>query len=91
MAISRHDILKGGMFMITCMGLVVGVVDSANRQDVLNKCARFLSTNRHLLDCNVSFKIDNKVYATVLDTHSNNNEFVVLFKMYDGFCTIGGV
>lgn len=70
--------------MITCMGLVVGAVDSPYRDDVLRQCTEFLSKRRHLLDCFPEFVIDGQVYATV-DDWCTTNGFGVLFKMYDGF------
>lgn len=76
--------------MITCLGLIVGVVDSTSRQDVLNKCAEFLSTHRYLLDKNVDFEIDREVYATVIDTYEYpDGVFGALFRMYDGRTNIG--
>lgn len=75
--------------MITCMGIVVGAVTSANRQDVLNQCARFLHTHRYLLDCNAVFVIDGQSYAAVLDTCDEHDELWVLFEMYDGHVVAG--
>lgn len=71
--------------MITCLGLVVGVVTSIDRRDVLRQCADFLNKHRYLLEKNVQFEIDREVYATVYDTHDfDNGYFGVLFDMYDG-------
>ena len=76
--------------MITCLGLVVGVVESAIRQDVLNQCAEFLRTHRYLCDKNVQFEIDREVYTTVIDTcEYPDGMFGVLFRMYNGQTTIG--
>lgn len=63
--------------MITCLGLMAGVVTSASKQETLNKCATFLSTHKNLLNVGVNFEIDNVVYATVID-------FAVMFCLYDG-------
>lgn len=77
--------------MITCLGLIVGVVTSDKRGEILNQCARFLDKYRHLLDlAEVNFEIDGKVYATLYDYHyfgadELGRTFGVLFKMYDGF------
>ena len=70
--------------MITCLGLVVGVVESPVRQDVLKQCVEFLSNHMYLLGKNVEFLIDGKVYATVID-HCTTGGFGALFEMYDGF------
>ena len=76
--------------MITCLGLVVGAITSTSRQDVLNQCARFLSTHRYLLGKQIDFEIDREVYATVIDTcEYPDGVFGALFKMYDGFNGIG--
>lgn len=76
--------------MITCLGLVVGIVDSAIRQDVLNQCAEFLNTHRYLVGLNVEFEINREVYCTVIDTcEYSDGKFGVLFRMYDGQTTIG--
>lgn len=76
--------------MITCLGLIVGLVDSTSRQDVLNKCAEFLSTHKYLLGKIVDFEIDRKVYATVIDTcEYPDGKFGALFSMYDGRTSIG--
>ena len=73
--------------MITCLGLIVGVVMSTNRREVLEQCARFLNTHRYLLDSHVEFEIDKEVYATVYATHDFDDGYLgVLFRMYDG-CT----
>jgi hypothetical protein len=71
--------------MITCLGLVVGVVTSTDRREVLEQCARFLH-NHHILNTRVEFEIDKEVYATIYDTeYFDDGYFGVLFKMYDGF------
>jgi hypothetical protein len=76
--------------MITCLGLVVGVVQSAIRQDVLNQCAEFLKTHRYLNGTNIEFEIDREVYATAIDTcEYPDGRFGVLFTMYNGQTTIG--
>lgn len=74
--------------MITCLGLPVGIVESASAQDVLNQCARFLSTHQYLRETNAEFEIDGTVFCTLLDTN-NDNGFVALFRTYDGFTKIG--
>ncbi len=70
--------------MITCLGLIVGIVESASREDVLCQCAKFLKTHQYLNGLEVEFEIDRQVYATALDTHNFDDEFGVLFKTYDG-------
>ena len=74
--------------MITCLGLIVGVVENASRTDVLRQCAKFLQSHKYLIGISVEFEIDRQVYATVLDTHNFDDGFGVLFKMYDGRTTI---
>lgn len=71
--------------MITCLGLVVGAVTSADRFEVLKQCARFLDTHRYLLDNSwVCFEIAGEVYATVRSTHDFKDGYLaVAFKMYD--------
>ena len=72
--------------MITCLGLIVGVVEYTKRCDVLRQCASFLNTHRYLLGKCIEFEIDRVVYATVVDTHDfDDGKFGVLFDMYDGF------
>lgn len=75
--------------MITCLGLVVGAISTAERHEVLKQCARFLDTHRYLLGKPVQFEIDGHVYATVYDTHDfDDGYFGVLFDMYDGYTTV---
>ena len=71
--------------MITCMGLVVGAITSAIRNDVLEKCARFIYTHRYLEDTNVSFEIDGEIYCTLVDTLVSDGFFYMMVLMYDGF------
>ena len=72
--------------MITCMGLIVGVVESTNRQDVLNQCAKFLRKYPHLQGiCGLQFEIDNQMYAYVYDTYEFCDGLAVLFRMYDDY------
>ena len=76
--------------MITCLGLVVGLVESELRQDVLNQCAKWLKTYKHLLDLErLNFVIDGKVYFTVIDSFIDGNEVLILCKMHDGWTSIG--
>lgn len=70
--------------MITCLGLMAGVVTSASKQETLNKCATFLSTHKNLLNVGVNFEIDNVVYATVIDFVEDEYDFAVMFCLYDG-------
>ena len=76
--------------MITCLGLVVGLVESANPQDVANQCAKFIKTHRYLCGLDLNFEIDGKLYATVEDTHDfEDGRFGVLLRMYTGFMEVG--
>ena len=61
--------------MITCLGLVVGLVESTSVQDVLNQCAKFLKKYQYL--------------SKVIDTHKDNNEVMILCKIYNGSTKIG--
>ena len=70
--------------MITCMGLVVGAVDSPYKDDVLRQCTEFLSNHLNLLSNYPEFIIDGLAYATVVDWCTTDG-FGVAFKMYDGF------
>lgn len=79
--------------MITCMGLIVGIVDSDKKDiktDVLNQCAEFLKKHRYLTGLeNVRFEIDGFEFATMLDTRNfDDGKFGVLFRMYTGFCEV---
>lgn len=68
--------------MITCMGLVVGVVESAFKRDVLEQCAKFLKQYAYLqrLDV-VPFEIDGQLYCTAIDTHTwEDGMFGVMFN-----------
>ena len=75
--------------MITCMGLIVGMVESASAQDVLNKCAKFLKKYKHLLDTYPRFIIDGVEYCRVIDTHVEKGNVYVLCRMYDGRTMMG--
>lgn len=79
--------------MITCLGLLVGVVDSPYRKDILTQCTKFMDTHEYLLELQqVPFEINGTIYATVIDTHMyKNGEFTVLFEMYDGSSEVGRV
>lgn len=76
--------------MITCLGLIVGVVTSASRQDVLNQCTEFLKNHKYLLGSEINFEIDREVYATVKDSsEQSNGNLLILFKTYDGRPGVG--
>ena len=75
--------------MITCMGLVVGCVESPYPQDLLNQCAKWLKKYKHLLDLYPSFIVEGLEYFRVIDTHVENNEIFILCKMYDGRTMMG--
>ena len=75
--------------MITCLGLIVGMVTSAVRQDVLNQCAEFMKKHAYLHGKVVEFEINKVVYATAFDSAMfDDGKFGVLFETYDGF-TLG--
>lgn len=73
--------------MITCKGLIVGVVKNANRQDVLNQCASFLKNHKNLGYC-AQFEIDNMVYATSIDV-CEDDDYSVLFRLHNGSVAMG--
>lgn len=75
--------------MITCLGLVVGTVTSPCKQDTLNTCAKFLSTHKNLLKVGTKFEIDGIVYTTVIDFVSDEYDFAVMFRLYDGTSGMG--
>lgn len=75
--------------MITCMGLIVGIVESQYTQDVLNQCAVWLKKYPHLLDLYPKFIIDGTVYFTVIDSFIENNEVFILCRMYDRSTKVG--
>lgn len=78
--------------MITCLGIVVGIVESENTTDVLKQCANFLKTHRYLNKKGVEFEIEGMIFATVVDTHNfEDGEFGVLFQKYDNFMEAVGV
>lgn len=54
--------------MITCLGLIVGIVDSCNRVDILRKCAEHVL--KYHLSKGVFFEIDGEIYAYLADTHT---------------------
>lgn len=76
--------------MITCKGLVVGSIESANPQDLVNQCAKWLKKYKHLLDIpGLSFNVEGIKFFTVLDTFEENGEVFIYCKSYDGFVYIG--
>ena len=75
--------------MITCMGLMVGCVESAYQQDLLNQCARWLKNYKHLLNPGLEFIVEGMTFFTVIDSHIENGEVFILCKMYDGFTKMG--
>ena len=75
--------------MITCMGLVVGMVESASTQTTLNQCAKWLKRYKHLLDLYPQFIIDGLVYFTVIDSFIEHGEVFILCKMHDGYTKMG--
>ena len=71
--------------MITCMGLIVGMVQSMDRKDVLRQCVAFLVRYPHLRHRGVEFLIDNELYCTVSDTHVFEDGYLgAMFNMYNG-------
>lgn len=66
--------------MITCMGLIVGEVTTPNTQDVLNKCAAFCKKYPHLHKEGVSFEVEGMTFATIVDTHIDRGETLILCK-----------
>lgn len=69
--------------MIKCLGLVVGVVQTARRDDVLNQICHFLLKHENLRKAGQQFSIDGTVYATLEDW----DEFDMLFcrfKLWNG-------
>lgn len=76
--------------MITCLGLVVGAVESDSPQDILNQCARWLKKYSHLLDgSDLTFVIDGYNYFTVIDSYSEDGEVFILCKMHNGWTKMG--
>lgn len=75
--------------MITCLGLVVGIVESAFPQDVLNQCAKWVKQYPHLLECDLEFIINGMVYATVKDAYIENDEVFLYCKLYNELVGIG--
>ena len=75
--------------MITCMGLVVGLVNSVYAQDVLNQCAKWLKGYKHLLNVYPKFTIDRVEYFTVIDSLIEDGEVFILCRMYDGSTLMG--
>ena len=76
--------------MITCLGLVVGLVESEYPQDLVNQCAKWLKNYKHLLDVpGLSFIVDGMKFFTILDTFEENGEVFIYCKLYDGFVYIG--
>lgn len=71
--------------MITCMGLVVGAVESAVTREVLKQCVQFLKSHRYLITGQAEFEIDGNFYAIVVDTIEDNNNLWVMFLMHDGY------
>lgn len=78
----------GYNYMITCMGLIVGSVDSCVRQFTLKKCGEFLRKYPYLLKIeNLTFEIDNQPYCMILDiaqSLTDKSKIDVLFATYDG-------
>lgn len=70
--------------MITCMGLVVGVVETANRGDLAKQCLNWLATKPHLLDIAPIFCVENIEYLQLKDYIQENNVLTGYFQFYDG-------
>ena len=69
--------------MITCNGLVVGMVTSATRQDVINMCTEFIKMHKYLIG-----KFDHVVHATVIDSYEDGGVYA-LYRTYDGRTSVG--
>lgn len=69
--------------MITCLGLVVGAVQSARKDDVLNQICQFLLKHKNLLKVGQQFCIDGIVYAT-LEDWDEFDEFFCRFELWNG-------
>ena len=75
--------------MITCLGLVVGLVESAYPQDVLNQCAKWLKRYPHLLKSGLEFIIDGMVFFSVIDSHIEDGEVLIWCELYNGRTSLG--
>ena len=75
--------------MITCLGLIVGTVETSYAQDVINKCARWLKNYKHLVNEGLSFEVEGFTFFTVIDYFEENNELFILCRLYDGSTKMG--
>lgn len=65
--------------MITCLGLVVDIVKTPYKEDVLRQCYEFLKTHKNLCKIGTDFIIDDVCYATVVDYVDDEYGFAVCF------------
>lgn len=71
--------------MITCLGLVVGCVQTAFKKDTLQQCYDFLEQHKNLCDCEkVGFYIDGTLYCTLIDFVDDKHGFMCVFRDYNG-------
>ena len=73
--------------MITCMGLIVGTLESVDYQysELMMMCAKWLKNYTHLLNSYPQFMINGKLYFTVIDSYFENERLFIMCKMHDGF------
>ena len=70
--------------MITCMGLVVGIIETANRNDFARQCLKWLATKPHLLNAMPMFSVENVEYLQLKDYVQENNVLAGYFQFHDG-------
>ena len=69
--------------MITCLGLVVDIIKTPYKEDVLRQCYEFLKTHKNLCRRGVGFIINNVCYATIIDFVDDEYGFAVCFRDTD--------
>lgn len=70
--------------MITCMGLIVGIIETANRNDLAKQCLKWLATKPHLLNAMPMFCVENVEYMQLKDYVQENNVLAGYFQFHDG-------
>ena len=72
--------------MITCLGRIVGFLESAEMQALANQCTKFISENPYLKDIEgLEFEVERTKVLTLERTMDN----LSLFHDYNGRVVIG--
>lgn len=69
--------------MITCLGRIVGMIKTADRNDLATQCLEWLWNNKYLLDTTPIFCIEGMEYLQLKD-YIEDSKLAGYFQFHDG-------